>query len=47
MYELNFNYIPLSLLHQWIVVDKLSDYEMGLKMRTYYWDVVSEIKQNK
>ena len=43
----NFGEVPLSLLYKWVVEEKLTDMEIGNRVRGYYWDNVSELRQGK
>lgn len=47
MNDNNFGEVPLSLLHKWVVEEKLTDMEIGNRVRGYYWDNVSELRQGK
>lgn len=39
--------LPLSVMHNWVVVNEYNDAEIGKLLRTYYWDSRDVLRNEK
>jgi hypothetical protein len=43
--ENNNDSLDLSVIHNWVIESRMSDQELGNKLRGFYWETVNKTKK--